>query len=247
MSSDDNSSTVQNSQSKPSKRVKRNKWKPEEVKRLIKMRGDLHDRFHVVKGRMALWEEISENLIAEGFNRTPGQCKSLWASLVQKYEVWSSSFSCITILVHFKFPLFFIMKLFLVHVHVHICAQLLLFNMIRYLNSFYTLFFFFILLSDNHPSMNRKTRVTRKAEKCGPILKTWIKFYLASRQRQQNDDWVDIFNTWRWSRKCLGEAVLVQMNLGWEWLRCGITQVAVAQPQHQGFLLKKEMGQILKL
>ncbi|KAG8638686.1 hypothetical protein MANES_14G052700v8 [Manihot esculenta] len=86
MSSDDNSSTVQNSQSKPSKRVKRNKWKPEEVKRLIKMRGDLHDRFHVVKGRMALWEEISENLIAEGFNRTPGQCKSLWASLVQKYE-----------------------------------------------------------------------------------------------------------------------------------------------------------------
>ncbi|CAB4310935.1 unnamed protein product [Prunus armeniaca] len=70
----------------PSKPVKRNKWKPEEVEKLIKMRGKLRSRFQVVKGRMALWEEISRNLLADGINRSPGQCKSLWASLVQKYE-----------------------------------------------------------------------------------------------------------------------------------------------------------------
>ncbi|KAH6799222.1 RNA-metabolising metallo-beta-lactamase family protein [Perilla frutescens var. frutescens] len=73
-------------QSKASKAVKRNKWKPEEVKKLIKMRGELHSRFQVLKGRMALWEEISSNLLADGISRSPGQCKSLWTSLVQKYE-----------------------------------------------------------------------------------------------------------------------------------------------------------------
>lgn len=72
---------------KRSKSTTRNKWKPEEVKKLIMLRGELHDRFQVVKGRMALWEEISSSLLNDGFNRTPGQCKSLWASLVQKYEV----------------------------------------------------------------------------------------------------------------------------------------------------------------
>lgn len=83
-----------NSKLKSSKSAKRNKWKPEEIKTLIKMRGELHSRFQVLKGRMALWEEISSNLLAGGINRSPGQCKSLWASLVQKYEVGSlSSFS----------------------------------------------------------------------------------------------------------------------------------------------------------
>ncbi|XP_021775918.1 uncharacterized protein LOC110739752 isoform X1 [Chenopodium quinoa] len=72
--------------SKRSKSTTRNKWKPEEVKKLIMLRGELHDRFQVVKGRMALWEEISSSLLADGYNRTPGQCKSLWTSLVQKYE-----------------------------------------------------------------------------------------------------------------------------------------------------------------
>ncbi|XP_021680997.2 ribonuclease J isoform X1 [Hevea brasiliensis] len=93
MSSDDDSLAMQSSRSKPSKKVKRNKWKTEEVKKLIKMRGDLHDRFNVVKGRMALWEELSNNLIAEGVDRSPGQCKSLWASLVQKYEYEQESTS----------------------------------------------------------------------------------------------------------------------------------------------------------
>ncbi|XVE56607.1 hypothetical protein DITRI_Ditri04bG0024500 [Diplodiscus trichospermus] len=71
---------------KSSKPAKRNKWKPDEVKKLIKMRGELHSRFQVVKGRMALWEEISASLLAEGITRSAGQCKSLWTSLVQKYE-----------------------------------------------------------------------------------------------------------------------------------------------------------------
>lgn len=84
-SSGDDSKT-ENSLPKSSKRVKGNKWKPEEVKQLIRMRGELHARFQVVKGRMALWEEISASLMADGINRSPGQCKSLWASLVRKYE-----------------------------------------------------------------------------------------------------------------------------------------------------------------
>lgn len=74
------------SYSNAKKPIKRNRWKPEEVKKFIKFRGELNSRFQVVKGRMALWEEISANLSNEGFSRSPGQCKSLWASLVQKYE-----------------------------------------------------------------------------------------------------------------------------------------------------------------
>ncbi|CAA0830152.1 RNA-metabolising metallo-beta-lactamase family protein [Striga hermonthica] len=77
---------VSKSQLKTSTSSKRNKWKPEEVKKLIKMRGELHSRFQVLKGRMALWEEISSSLLSDGISRSAGQCKSLWASLVQKYE-----------------------------------------------------------------------------------------------------------------------------------------------------------------
>ncbi|KAL2657024.1 hypothetical protein AAZV13_04G156900 [Glycine max] len=80
------SEETSNSEPKLSKSVKRNKWKTEEVKKLIGMRGELSDRFQVVKGRMALWEEISQKLLADGISRSPGQCKSLWTSLVVKYE-----------------------------------------------------------------------------------------------------------------------------------------------------------------
>ncbi|WCJ36241.1 Ribonuclease J [Euphorbia peplus] len=86
VSSEDDTSDTESSQSKPSKRVRKNKWKPEEIKKLIKIRGKFHERFQVVKGRMALWEEVSNTLIIEGIHRSPGQCKSLWASLVQQYE-----------------------------------------------------------------------------------------------------------------------------------------------------------------
>ncbi|TYI72421.1 hypothetical protein E1A91_D07G060800v1 [Gossypium mustelinum] len=79
-------SELLSSQLKSSKPAKRNKWTSEEVKKLIKMRGELHSRFQVVKGRMALWEEISASLLADGISRSPVQCKSRWASLVQKYE-----------------------------------------------------------------------------------------------------------------------------------------------------------------
>ncbi|CAH9053153.1 unnamed protein product [Cuscuta europaea] len=72
--------------SKSSNSVKRNKWKPEEVKKLIKMRGELNSKFQVPKGRMALWQEISSSLQSDGIFRTPAQCKSLWTSLVQKYD-----------------------------------------------------------------------------------------------------------------------------------------------------------------
>lgn len=78
---------------KSSKPLKRNRWKHDEIKKLITLRGELHSRFQVVRGRMALWEEISSNLLSSGVNRSAAQCKSLWASLVQKYEV-SVSDSC---------------------------------------------------------------------------------------------------------------------------------------------------------
>ncbi|MED6167581.1 hypothetical protein PIB30_003958 [Stylosanthes scabra] len=85
-SEEEMSEMTSNSESKYSKSSKRNKWKPEEIKKLIDMRGKLHDRFKVVKGRMALWEEVSQNLLENGISRSSGQCKSLWTSLLQKYE-----------------------------------------------------------------------------------------------------------------------------------------------------------------
>lgn len=85
----DGKESIETTDSKPksSKPVKRNKWSNQEVLKLIKMRGELHGRFQVVKGRMALWEEISRELLADGIERSPGQCKSRWTSLVQEYEV----------------------------------------------------------------------------------------------------------------------------------------------------------------
>lgn len=76
------------SQVETSKSAKRKKWKPKEVKKLIKMRGELENTFKTVKGRMILWEEISTFLMNHGIERSPAQCKSLWSSLVQKYKVY---------------------------------------------------------------------------------------------------------------------------------------------------------------
>ena len=50
------------------------------------MRGEMNEQFQTVKGRMVLWEEISSSMLSQGISRTPAQCKSLWTSLVQKYE-----------------------------------------------------------------------------------------------------------------------------------------------------------------
>ncbi|KAI4342504.1 hypothetical protein MLD38_027127 [Melastoma candidum] len=87
MDDSDESPDVVSTPVEPStKRLRRNKWKPEEVKRLIILRGELNSKFEVVKRRMALWEEISASLMGDGFSRSPAQCKSLWASLIQKYE-----------------------------------------------------------------------------------------------------------------------------------------------------------------
>ncbi|KAL4191521.1 hypothetical protein AMTRI_Chr07g80900 [Amborella trichopoda] len=68
------------------KSAKRNKWEPEEISKLIQLRGEMDSRFRAVKARMVLWEEVSSKLLESGVKRTPGQCKSIWASLVQKYE-----------------------------------------------------------------------------------------------------------------------------------------------------------------
>ena len=51
------------------------------------MRGKMNEKFQSVKGRMVLWKEISDTMLNQGVSRTPAQCKSLWTSLVQKYEV----------------------------------------------------------------------------------------------------------------------------------------------------------------
>ncbi|XP_078182151.1 RNA-metabolising metallo-beta-lactamase family protein isoform X2 [Carex rostrata] len=70
----------------PAKTTKRNRWKPEEISRLVKLRGELDEKFQTVKGRMVLWEQISSDMLSHGMDRSAAQCKSLWASLVQKYE-----------------------------------------------------------------------------------------------------------------------------------------------------------------
>lgn len=93
------SEETSNAEPKSSKSVKKNKWKAEEIKKLMSLRSDLRDRFKIVKGRMALWEEISQNLLADGISRSPGQCKSLWTSLVRKYEVCYFVSSCTQLLI----------------------------------------------------------------------------------------------------------------------------------------------------
>ncbi|XP_043704345.1 ribonuclease J-like isoform X2 [Telopea speciosissima] len=85
-SGEDDSVQLSNPQLSSPRPVKRNKWKPEEINKLIEMRVEFNSRFQVVKGRMVLWEEISAKLLSQGINRSPAQCKSLWASLLQKYE-----------------------------------------------------------------------------------------------------------------------------------------------------------------
>ncbi|XP_037447064.1 ribonuclease J-like isoform X1 [Triticum dicoccoides] len=70
----------------PAKSSRKNKWKPEEIKSLIQLRGEMNEKFQTVKGRMVLWEEISGSLLKQGITRTPAQCKSVWTSLLQKYE-----------------------------------------------------------------------------------------------------------------------------------------------------------------
>ncbi|KAK6153971.1 hypothetical protein DH2020_013610 [Rehmannia glutinosa] len=70
---------------KPPKPVNRNKWKPEEVKMLIKMRGELHTSFQVLRGEWLSGKRYLE-FIVKWHQSSPGQCKAQWASLVQKYE-----------------------------------------------------------------------------------------------------------------------------------------------------------------
>ncbi|CAI8609766.1 unnamed protein product [Vicia faba] len=68
------------------KSMKRNKWKEEEVKKLIGVRREFEGIYQLVKGNNVFWEEISKNLLAYGINKNPGQCRSMWTSLLQKYE-----------------------------------------------------------------------------------------------------------------------------------------------------------------
>ncbi|XP_057473217.1 ribonuclease J-like isoform X1 [Actinidia eriantha] len=82
----DDSVEIPISQLQSSKPVKLNRWKPDEVMKLINLRGQLHIRFQVAKQQKILWEEISSNLLADGVNRSPRQCKSQWTYLVKKYE-----------------------------------------------------------------------------------------------------------------------------------------------------------------
>lgn len=64
---------------------KRGKWKQHETLKLIEMRGNMENRFKTEKEKV-IWEEISASLFEHGIDRGPDQCKSLWASLVTKYE-----------------------------------------------------------------------------------------------------------------------------------------------------------------
>lgn len=64
---------------------KHRKWKKHETLKLIEMRGNMENQFKTEKEKV-LWEEISASLLGHGIDRGPDQCKSLWVSLVTKYE-----------------------------------------------------------------------------------------------------------------------------------------------------------------
>ncbi|GFZ11943.1 RNA-metabolising metallo-beta-lactamase family protein [Actinidia rufa] len=60
----DDSVEIPISRLQSSKPVKLNRWNPDEVMKLINLRGQLHIRFQVAKQQKVLWEEISSNLLA---------------------------------------------------------------------------------------------------------------------------------------------------------------------------------------
>ncbi|KAH7297094.1 hypothetical protein KP509_26G053100 [Ceratopteris richardii] len=60
------------------------RWPKPEVLALIKLRTSLDQRFHEPGSKAVLWEEISNSMAAQGYNRTPKRCKEKWEN-INKY------------------------------------------------------------------------------------------------------------------------------------------------------------------
>ncbi|XP_024529735.1 trihelix transcription factor GTL1-like [Selaginella moellendorffii] len=61
-------------------------WKRAEVLQLIKLRGDMEAQFSSGTRRAAVWEELSEVLMAQGIPRDGKQCREKWDKLTAAYK-----------------------------------------------------------------------------------------------------------------------------------------------------------------
>ncbi|CAM6110567.1 unnamed protein product [Calypogeia fissa] len=63
-------------------------WKRAEVVQLIKLRGEMYNRFAMADSatRAELWDELGERLLAQGFRRDGKQCREKWERLMTLYN-----------------------------------------------------------------------------------------------------------------------------------------------------------------
>ncbi|EFJ29776.1 hypothetical protein SELMODRAFT_409669 [Selaginella moellendorffii] len=68
----------------PKKRSKN--WKRTEVLQLIKLRGEMENKFTKSTRRAALWDEVADLLKAQGIKRDGKQCREKWDKLMAEYK-----------------------------------------------------------------------------------------------------------------------------------------------------------------
>lgn len=61
-------------------------WKRTEVLELIKLRGEMEDKFVKSMRRAALWGELAETLGTQGIRRDGKQCREKWDKLMSEYK-----------------------------------------------------------------------------------------------------------------------------------------------------------------
>lgn len=71
-------------QGAPKRRSKN--WKRAEVLQLIKLRGEMGNRFAHSTRRATLWNELAEHLLGQGIKRDGKQCREKWDKLMAKYK-----------------------------------------------------------------------------------------------------------------------------------------------------------------
>ncbi|KAG0567821.1 hypothetical protein KC19_7G164000 [Ceratodon purpureus] len=71
-------------QGAPKRRSKN--WKRAEVLQLIKLRGEMDNRFAHSTRRAALWDELAERLLGQGIKRDGKQCREKWDKLMAEYK-----------------------------------------------------------------------------------------------------------------------------------------------------------------
>ncbi|KAH7298988.1 hypothetical protein KP509_25G068400 [Ceratopteris richardii] len=61
-------------------------WKRSEVLELIKLRGEMEERFSKSARRAALWAELAEMMSDHGIRRDGKQCREKWDKLMSEYK-----------------------------------------------------------------------------------------------------------------------------------------------------------------